>query len=107
MWSTELPERCLDPSESSPDSGAAEGGHLSVSQRAALALLWTYKTAISPLLMSCCKFHPTCSAYAREAIEIHGVARGMRLTAGRLLRCRPFAPGGFDPVPEKLGPADV
>ena len=80
---------------------------LSVAQRAAVTLLWAYKTAVSPLLPSCCKFYPTCSAYAREAIERHGVASGCWLAAKRLLRCRPFSPGGIDPVPESLGPADA
>lgn len=57
--------------------------------------------------MTNCKFHPTCSAYAREAIKRFGVLKGSRLAAGRLLRCRPFAPGGIDPVPERLGSTDA
>jgi uncharacterized protein len=59
-----------------------------------------YKGALSPMLPSCCKFYPTCSTYAKEAVERHGVARGLLLAARRLLRCRPFAPGGHDPVPD-------
>lgn len=82
-------------------------GRLTVPQRAALALLGVYRMAISPLLASCCKFHPTCSAYACEAVERHGVMRGSWLALKRLLRCRPFAPGGIDPVPESIGPADA
>lgn len=62
---------------------------------------------MSHLLMTSCKFHPTCSEYAREAIERHGVLRGCRLAAGRILRCRPFAPGGIDPVPERFGATDA
>ena len=46
-----------------------------------------------------CRFFPSCSEYSREAIETHGAARGLWLTVRRLLRCRPFGPSGFDPVP--------
>ncbi len=62
-------------------------------------LLRFYKLAISPLLPSACRFHPTCSDYTREAVERHGAARGMWLGAKRLARCHPFHPGGVDPVP--------
>jgi putative membrane protein insertion efficiency factor len=47
-----------------------------------------------------CRFFPSCSEYAHEAIEAHGPLRGLGLAAGRLVRCRPFGPSGFDPVPE-------
>jgi len=47
-----------------------------------------------------CRFFPSCSTYATEALEVHGTARGLMLTLRRLLRCRPFGPSGFDPVPE-------
>lgn len=77
----------------------AERG-LGVGQRVVVTVLLLYKTAFSPLLSSSCKFYPTCSAYARQAVERHGVRLGFRLTAKRLLRCRPFAPGGVDPVPD-------
>jgi len=60
-----------------------------------------YKRWISPLLPPACRFHPTCSEYARDAVEIHGVWRGTGLTLWRLLRCQPFSRGGFDPVPGK------
>lgn len=53
-----------------------------------------------PLAGRCCRFHPTCSCYAREAIEKFGPARGLWLTAKRLGRCHPFAEGGVDPVPK-------
>ncbi len=62
-------------------------------------LLRFYKLAISPLLPSACRFHPTCSDYMREAVERHGAARGIWLGAKRLARCHPFHPGGVDPVP--------
>jgi putative membrane protein insertion efficiency factor len=65
----------------------------------ATAILDFYKKAISPWLPPACRFEPTCSIYAREAIAKHGFGKGMRLAVGRLLRCQPFHPGGFDPVP--------
>lgn len=68
-------------------------------KRVILFLLDGYKRWISPLLPAACRFEPTCSVYAREAVEYHGVLRGMRLTVWRLLRCQPFSRGGFDPVP--------
>jgi putative membrane protein insertion efficiency factor len=58
-----------------------------------------YKKFISPLLGKHCKYYPTCSEYAVEAIEIHGVAKGLALAAFRILRCNPWAKGGYDPVP--------
>ena len=58
-----------------------------------------YKRWLSPLLPPACRFHPTCSVYALEALQKHGALRGVRLTLWRLLRCQPFHPGGFDPVP--------
>jgi putative membrane protein insertion efficiency factor len=64
-----------------------------------LALLRAYQIGISPLLGPSCRFYPSCSEYAIRAIRRHGVGRGLRLTAARLLRCHPFHPGGFDPVP--------
>lgn len=67
----------------------------------ALALLWIYRHCISPLKPSCCRFEPTCSAYARTAIERFGVGRGCWLACRRILRCHPFYRGSlYDPVPE-------
>ena len=65
-----------------------------------VAALVVYKGGISPLLPSFCKFYPTCSIYAMEAVGRHGVSRGLWLAAKRVLRCRPFSPGGHDPVPD-------
>ena len=64
----------------------------------ALGLLRIYKLCISPLLPSACRFHPTCSEYMKEAIEKHGVIKGVGLGLHRLSRCHPFHPGGYDPV---------
>ena len=64
-------------------------------------LVWLirgYQLFISPLLLPCCRFTPTCSQYAIDAIRLHGPLRGVFLAAWRLLRCHPFSRGGFDPV---------
>ena len=66
---------------------------------AAVGLVRTYKVLLSPLLPPSCRFEPTCSRYAEEAIRRHGARRGIVLAAKRLLRCRPGCPGGYDPVP--------
>jgi putative membrane protein insertion efficiency factor len=64
-------------------------------------LLTGYKRFISPMLPNACRFAPTCSEYAMEAIELHGVLRGGALAAARLARCHPLARAGFDPVPAR------
>jgi putative membrane protein insertion efficiency factor len=72
---------------------------MSAGARVAAALLRFYKNAISPFLPRACRYEPTCSVYAREAIERYGFWRGSRLAVARLARCHPFRAGGFDPVP--------
>ena len=72
-------------------------------KRAMLASLRFYKRRISPLLPPACKYTPTCSEYAMQAVERYGAVYGGYLAARRLLRCHPFAKGGYDPVPERVG----
>ena len=67
--------------------------------RIALALLKFYKLAVSPYLPSTCIYQPTCSEYTAEAIEVHGVLRGIWMGVKRIARCNPFNTGGLDPVP--------
>jgi len=63
-----------------------------------------YRYCISPLLGPNCRFYPSCSRYAEEAIEQHGAARGAYLAVRRLLRCHPWHAGGYDPVPPAVAP---
>ena len=64
-----------------------------------IALVRFYRYAISPMLGRNCRFHPTCSEYAIEALERHGALRGGWMAAKRVGRCHPYNPGGYDPVP--------
>ena len=66
-----------------------------------IGLLTAYRFAISPLYGQVCRYHPTCSAYALEAVTEHGGIRGSWLAARRVARCHPWAAGGYDPVPAK------
>lgn len=67
--------------------------------KAALALIRLYRSAVSPYLPGLCRYSPSCSGYAYEAIAKHGFAKGAALAAKRLARCRPFGGRGYDPVP--------
>ncbi len=64
-------------------------------------MIRVYQWTISPWLPNCCRFEPTCSHYAVEALRVHGFWRGSWLTCRRLLRCQPFCRGGVDPVPPR------
>jgi uncharacterized protein len=71
---------------------------MSLPRTIAIGLIRAYKLLISPLLPSACRFHPTCSEYMKDAIEKHGVLKGVGMGLRRLSRCHPFHQGGFDPV---------
>lgn len=70
-------------------------------KRLMIWLIRGYKRFISPLLGDNCRFYPTCSVYAMQALEVHGVFKGTLLAIWRILRCNPFGKGGVDPVPPK------
>ena len=83
-----------------PETGAAERPWLlRVLVRLMQAPVWFYRGAISPMLPQSCRFTPSCSAYAFEALQVHGPLRGSWLTIRRLLRCHPWGGSGYDPVP--------
>jgi putative membrane protein insertion efficiency factor len=62
-------------------------------------LIHAYQALLSPLFYGSCRFYPSCSHFAEEAVQIHGPVKGAWMALGRLLRCQPFCKGGFDPVP--------
>ena len=68
-------------------------------KRVLLLLIQFYRVAVSPLTLPTCRYYPTCSAYAMEAIERYGARRGGWMALRRILRCHPVHPGGYDPVP--------
>ncbi len=79
---------------------------MSFLQDAFLAPVRLYRRYLSPLKpVPSCRFHPTCSEYAIQAVETHGVLKGAVLATWRVLRCHPYNPGGFDPVPPRTGAA--
>jgi putative membrane protein insertion efficiency factor len=71
-----------------------------MSQKSLIILIRVYRKYISPLFPPSCRFQPTCSQYAEEAIKKFGTIKGSWLAIKRILRCQPFNPGGYDPVPE-------
>lgn len=78
--------------------------------RVLIALIRLYQRFISPLLGQHCRFHPSCSRYAVEAIQVHGAVKGSVLAVWRILRCQPFCKGGYDPVPPRrcsAGPGSI
>ena len=76
---------------------------MNVGARVVAAPIVAYRRWISPALPARCRFYPSCSAYALEAVGTHGAIKGIGLAIWRLLRCHPFHPGGFDPVPPRRG----
>jgi putative membrane protein insertion efficiency factor len=82
---------------------------MSVLARVLTAMVVAYRRYVSPVLPARCRFYPSCSAYSLEALQKHGAIRGTGLTIWRLLRCHPFHPRGYDPVPDPIRhrPADV
>src|ERR1700758_4257501 len=77
---------------------------MQIARKSVLLLLRGYKWVLSPMLPPACRFVPTCSEYAMEAVERYGAVRGGGMALVRLLRCHPFARGGYDPVPQELKP---
>lgn len=89
------------------DENRSRGWLSAAGQGLLLALVQLYRIFLSPFLGGACKFYPSCSQYAQEAIALHGAKRGSWLALKRLGRCRPFTKGGFDPVPDsRLGYED-
>jgi putative membrane protein insertion efficiency factor len=74
---------------------------LSIAARLALGPVHAYRLLVSPLLGANCRYEPSCSAYAIEAIQLHGAWKGGYLAARRMARCHPFGGSGYDPVPKK------
>ena len=72
--------------------------------RPLIFIIRAYQVVLSPHLGQCCRFEPSCSNYAIEALRTHGFSKGFYLSLRRVLRCRPFGPSGYDPVPPKLHP---
>lgn len=72
-----------------------------------IGLLRLYRAVISPLYGDVCRYYPSCSAYALDAVRAHGSIRGSWLAVRRLLRCHPWAAGGYDPVPPRSAPRPV
>ncbi len=77
---------------------------MSIAQRALILLVQGYRLLFKPWLGNACRFEPTCSAYALQALQQHGAVVGGTLAAGRLLRCHPWCDGGCEPVPERAPP---
>ncbi|HEY0705940.1 MAG TPA: membrane protein insertion efficiency factor YidD [Polyangia bacterium] len=90
------------PSEASCLQAAAPGPQVRARRTGWVGrLFWFYRAGISPLLGPSCRYEPSCSHYAEQAIAEWGLVRGMALGVWRILRCHPFARGGLDPVPAK------
>ena len=98
----------VDPSSDGPSSTFGRGV-AAVKRGLALLVLapiWVYRHVISPVTPSTCRYYPSCSAYAEQAVKTHGALRGGWLALRRLARCHPWTPGGVDHVPPAGGPAN-
>jgi len=92
--------------------GAVQGAHtvsavwwlVLIPRNILLGFLWLYRKLISPLYGQVCRYHPSCSAYAVQAIQYHGAAWGVSLSVWRILRCNPWSKGGIDDPPNRLRP---
>ena len=71
-------------------------------EKTILLLIGWYQKYISPVKPATCRFYPTCSEYAAQALKKFGLLKGLQLSVGRILRCHPFNPGGYDPLPDPL-----
>lgn len=97
----EHPDRAQDEPAPAPKVGVfAEWDRLSWAGRLAAVPIYVYRAALSPMLPRSCRFEPTCSTYALQALSRHGLWRGGWLTLRRVARCHPFGGSGFDPVPD-------
>jgi uncharacterized protein len=92
------PSNSIKPSVPAP---GAERFAARLGARVVIELIHGYRLVLAPLLPAGCRFAPTCSTFALEAIERHGLRRGLRLAAARIARCHPWHAGGYDPVPER------
>lgn len=91
----------LDGDPATPAPPQSRPGLLGMAAKPLVLLIKGYQRFVSPFLPPSCRFYPSCSAYAVEALTVHGVLRGSWLTVRRLLRCGPWHPGGLDPVPPR------
>lgn len=91
----------LPPAASAARLASVTDSDMSLGARMLAGPVIAYRRCISPALPARCRFYPSCSAYALEALATHGAVRGTGLAIRRLLRCHPFHPGGYDPVPPR------
>src|SRR5690242_10622026 len=94
-----MPKRPPNSREASTSGPLADLLRPGLSARAIVLVLRLYRLLLSPLLPPVCRFAPSCSAFAIEAVEQHGARRGLVIAVGRVLRCHPWHAGGYDPVP--------